>query len=98
MLMGSPTKKRGQSFLSFLGKDAEDLMTHKEWVAKSRVLREQNKIFDPSNQIIKRAEASKDKWEPPTLDSAPPEWHDKIERKLRKSRRKDTLEFMVSGG
>jgi hypothetical protein len=98
MLMGSPVKKRGQSFLSFLGKDAEDLMTHKEWLLKRKELREHNKVVDPTNQVIKRTEASKDKWEPPTIDNAPAEWHDRIERKFKKSKRKDTLEFMVSGG
>jgi hypothetical protein len=99
MLMGNPNRSRGQSFVSYLGADAEGLLTHKQWVEKRTELREMNKIHDPSNQVIKKT-SIKDKWEPPTIDSAPREWHDKIEReqKKRSKRRLDTMEYMVGNG
>lgn len=77
MLMGSPDKIRGQSFLAFMDKDADDLLTWSQWKAKREQLRSENKIFDPSNRVIKRASV-KDDYEPPSIDKAPREWYDKV--------------------
>jgi hypothetical protein len=95
MLMGSPDQKaRGQSFVSFLDSEAEDLLTFSQWKAKRQELRDTNKIFDPTNRVIKKNSVTAD-YEPPSIDSAPASWHDKIERK-KKTRRTDTYEFQVS--
>lgn len=94
MLLGNPNKQRGQSFVSFLDSEADDLLTHKEWIAKRNELKDNNKITDPSNTEIRQV-SIKDSYVPPTIDCAPKEFLSKLERKKKKFR--DSLDFMVSG-
>ncbi len=78
MLIGSPDQKtRGSSFTTYMTSD-EGLLTFTEWRVKSKALREDNKLFDPTNRVIKRA-AVVDGYEPPTLDAVPREWYDKTD-------------------
>jgi hypothetical protein len=92
MLSGSPdTKTRGSSFVSFLAPESEDLLTPSQWKTKRQRLRQENKVFDPSNRVIKRASVIDD-YEPPTIDSVPSAWYSKEERKA-KRKKADGLSF-----
>lgn len=94
MLAGSPdTKTRGSSFTSFLAPESEDLLTPQQWKAKRQKLRQENKIFDPSNRVIKRASVIDD-YEPPTIDNVPSSWYSKEERVVRR-KKSDGLSFNV---
>lgn len=95
MMMGSPEKSRGQAFVSFLGKDAEGCLTWTQWKAKRSELRAENKIFDPSNRVIKKTSV-KDDYEPPSIDRAPKEWYSKLAKKKRTSDVVEQMSFNVS--
>lgn len=70
MLIGSPdAKTRGSSFVTYMTND-DGLLTISEWKAKRATLVAENKIFDPSNQIIKKASVADD-YIPPTIDVHP---------------------------
>ncbi len=94
MLMGNPDKVRGQAFLAFMDKEAEDLMTWQQWKVKRQALRDANKIFDPSNQVIKRTSV-KDEYEPPSIDRAPKEWYEKLSGKDRGTAKKKSFKDVV---
>lgn len=99
MLMGSPDKTRGQAFLSFMSSQSEDLLNWSQWKAKRAELKAANKIFDPSNRVIKRSSV-KDDYEPPSIDRAPKEWYDKLNKKKGRQKRYtdvvDQMSFNVS--
>jgi hypothetical protein len=80
MLMGSPEKARGQAFLAFLDSQSEDLLNWTQWKAKRAELKAGNKVWDPTNQVIKKSSV-KDDYEPPSIDRAPREWYDKLNKK-----------------
>lgn len=92
ILMGSPDKVRGQAFLSFMSAAAEDLLTWTQWKAKRAELKTANKVFDPSNRVIKKSSV-KDDYEPPSIDRAPKEWYDKLS-KTKKRRTDDVVDQM----
>jgi hypothetical protein len=92
ILSGSPdTKTRGSSFVSYVAPDSDDLLTPAQWKQKRAQLRQQNKIFDPANRVIKRTSVIDD-YEPPTIDSVPSNWYSK-EEPAPKRRRTDGLTF-----
>jgi hypothetical protein len=62
----------------------DHLMLPHEWKAKKRQLQEAGKKYDPKPLYDKRAKLT-DNDEPPTLDSAPPEWHDKQAKKHKRN-------------
>jgi hypothetical protein len=70
VLIGSPDNKtRGSSFVTYMT-NAEGMLTATEWKAKRASLVAENKIFDPSNRIIKKASVADD-YVPPTIDMHP---------------------------
>lgn len=92
ILAGSPdSKTRGSSFISCLAADSEDLLTPAQWKVKRAKLRQENKVFDPANRVIKRTSVIDD-YEPPTIDSVPSSWYSKEER-VAKRRKSDGLSF-----
>lgn len=70
MLIGSPDNKtRGSSFVMYMTSD-DGLLTTSEWKAKRAALVAENKLFDPSNRIIKKSSVADD-YVPPTIDVHP---------------------------
>lgn len=93
VLMGSPDMKtRGSTFVAYIT-DTEGLLTYPQWVAKRKELKEQNRIFDPANRIVKRA-SIKDDYEPPTIDSDLR--FQETGKKKKRRRDTDTYDFQVS--
>jgi hypothetical protein len=87
MLIGSPDQKtRGSSFTTYMTSD-EGLLTFTEWRAKSKALRDESKIHDPANRIIKKPSVV-DGYEPPTIDAVPREWYDKTDDGQKKPKKK----------
>lgn len=98
MLMGSPDQKgRGRTFVSFLERDAQDLLTASQWRAKRQELVAEHKLVDPANRVIKR-QSVVDTYEPPSIDTVPQSWLDKRDDPgtKRGTKRKDAYEFQVS--
>lgn len=99
MLMGSPGKVRGQTFLAFM-EDTTTMLTHTQWVAKRKELRAANLLVDPTNKVIKASVT--DAYEPPSIDQAPKEWIAPEDKKKRTPKaRRDVVESMqmnIMGG
>jgi hypothetical protein len=70
ILIGSPDNKtRGSSFITYMTND-DGLLTMTDWKVKRAALVAANKIYDPSNRIIKKASVADD-YVPPTIDVHP---------------------------
>jgi hypothetical protein len=93
MIMGSPEKARGNAFLSFVSPQADDLLTWPQWKLKRAELKAANKLFDPTNRVIKKSSV-KDDYEPPSIDKAPRELYDKLNKSRKKRRTSDVVDQM----
>lgn len=75
IITGSPEQNtRGRSYMAYMD-GTTHLMTAREWKVKKNELREAGRILDPHSKIIPRSTQVEP--EPPTIDNAPAEWHDK---------------------
>lgn len=94
LLMGSPGKVRGQTFLAFM-EDVTTMLTHTQWVAKRKELRAANLIFDTSNKIVQKSSVT-DNYEPPSIDGLSKDalMHVQKKPKARKTTKRDVVESM----
>jgi len=92
MLIGSPDQRtRGSSFTTYMTSD-DGLLTHTEWKAKAKELREQNRLHDPSNRVVKKTSIV-DSYEPPSIDAVPREWYDKTDDQPKPKKKKSYSEL-----
>lgn len=94
MLLGSPDRNtRGKSFTMYCD-STDHLLLPAQWKFKKRELIAAGKKYDPVPLFGKKIKLT-DQDEPPTIDSAPPEWHDKL-KKRRKTSKARSNTFKIS--
>jgi len=104
VLCGDSDKRKRGHMVTAIFDDSTSLLTSKEWKIKQKELIEKNRIEDPKQPLRKfKAAQSKEvqalqNYVPPTLDTAPADWHDKTtkDRSKKGSKKKaDLTSFVV---